>query len=93
MQHILVRPMGVGVQLTCAYCGASIICGAEWQKQKFVAHHAHCTGAQPGYYGFGDAVAAMAQPVARAVGFDPNCSACKQRRGWLNRLFPRLWPR
>lgn len=85
--------MGVGVQLTCLMCGGSAIVTADWQAQRFQRHHAFCTGATPGYYGAGDAVAAVAQPMARALGRDPDCVPCKQRQGWLNRVLPRVWRR
>lgn len=91
MRHILAQPMGVGVQYTCTRCRGSVIATAPWQAQRFVQHHSVCMGAAPGYYGMGDAVAAVAQPVARAVGLDPECAPCKQRQSWLNRLMPRLW--
>ena len=43
--------------------------------------------------GVGDVVAAVAQPVARAIdgafGTDlANCSGCKDRRAWLNKKMP-----
>ena len=43
--------------------------------------------------GMGDIVAAVAQPVARAIdgafGTDlANCSGCKDRREWLNKKLP-----
>lgn len=93
MPDIAIRRMGVGVQLTCTICGASAIVTADWQARRFQQHHAYCTGATLGYYGAGDAVAALARPIARAIGADPDCAPCRQRRGWLNRLVPALWRR
>lgn len=50
---------------------------------------------KPGGRGLGDAVAAMAQPIARvldgALGTNiQNCGGCKARREALNRLVPEL---
>lgn len=52
---------------------------------------------EPRAVGLGDAVAAVAQPVARildgALGTDlVNCGGCKSRRAALNRLVPNLRP-
>jgi hypothetical protein len=38
------------------------------------------------YFGLGDAVAAIAKPVARALGRDPNCVPCQQRQQRMNRI-------
>lgn len=97
MSHIAGRQLGTGLQLTCQGCGASVIVGAPWQSQQFQAVHAGCAPrlapVDPGYYGMGDAVAAVARPIARVVGVDPNCAPCQQRQRELNRWFPRLWRR
>ena len=52
-------------------------------------------GVEPNSFGLGDAVAAVAQPIARA--FDAafgthleGCAGCAERRDALNRLLPRL---
>lgn len=42
-------------------------------------------------FGLGDAVAAVAQPIARALGLPEDCEPCKRRRAKLNRI--RLWGR
>jgi hypothetical protein len=54
-----------------------------------------CHGPTPAARGLGDAVAAVAQPIARAIdralGTNlQNCGVCKQRQEALNKLVPRL---
>jgi hypothetical protein len=38
------------------------------------------------FVGMGDVVAAVAKPIARALGRDPNCLPCQQRQARLNRI-------
>jgi hypothetical protein len=40
------------------------------------------------YKGLGDVVEALAKPIARVLGRDPNCPGCAKRKGLLNRTFP-----
>ncbi len=37
------------------------------------------------FVGVGDVVAAVAKPIARALGRDPNCLPCQQRQQRLNK--------
>lgn len=46
--------------------------------------------AEAGYFGAGDLVAAVAKPVARAVGMDERDCGCAGRQAALNQAFPRL---
>jgi hypothetical protein len=97
VQHITAQQFGSGVQITCHGCGASVLVGAPWQAEQFQAMHAQCAQAfapvDPNYYGAGDAVAAVAQPIARAIGRDPDCLPCAKRKRALNRWLPRLFRR
>jgi hypothetical protein len=56
---------------------------------QFAADHA----AKHGYYGAGDAVAALARPLANAIGLGGRDCGCAERQTALNRAFPSLWPR
>lgn len=52
---------------------------------------------RPHTVGLGDLVAAVAQPIARAIdavaGTDlQHCQSCAQRKGWLNAKVPTLTP-
>lgn len=65
----------------CAACPAT---PPRWGK------YGRCT-----QFGLGDAVATIAQPIARVLDRHlgtriENCSGCKQRRAALNRLMPNL---
>lgn len=40
------------------------------------------------FLGVGDVVAAVAKPIARIVGVDPECKPCKDRQARLNARFP-----
>jgi hypothetical protein len=70
------------------------VCGARGQvPHRNVAawvqsHRAH--QAPKGSLRLGDAFAAVAKPVARAVGIDPNCTPCEARRRAMNDL-KRFW--
>lgn len=43
---------------------------------------------EPGWRGLGDMVAAVAKPIARALGLSPNCGGCKRRQEKLNEFWP-----
>lgn len=52
-------------------------------------------GQEPAPFGLGDAVASVAQPIAKAIdaiaGTDiQNCGGCAKRKAYLNSLMPRL---
>lgn len=84
---VVFRPVPGGFHIACERCqvgGVFAPAGAN----TFAAQHARC-----GSVGAGDAVAAVAKPVARALGLDPDCSPCAQRQAALNRMFPHLWRR
>ena len=97
MDHIGRRRLGHGVQLQCLQCGRSVIVLTRQQQSQFEAMHRVCATAMrpvnPRYHGLGDAVARVAQPIAHAIGVDPNCLPCQRRRRKLNGLLPRLWRR
>lgn len=77
-------PQGLLASMYCEVCRASDR-GHMRLVQAFAgAHRVH--QAPRGSLRLGDAVAAIAKPVARAVGIDPNCSPCEARRRALNAL-------
>lgn len=58
--------------------------------QIFETQHAAHQSTASGFGGLGDAVAAVAKPVARAFGKQP-CAPCEARRRKLNELAPRFY--
>lgn len=70
------------MEIHCEWCRV----GGPMSKAQaiaFVREHAHS--------GAGDAVAAVAKPIARMLGLKENCTPCEQRRRALNAALP--WPR
>ena len=81
---VLVQPTPTSFRVTCEVCGST----GEFNYPKTVvavarAHRAH--QAPQGSFRLGDAVAAVAKPIARAVGME-SCTPCEARRRMLNRI-------
>lgn len=70
-------------ECVCTGCGAEAVT-SDGAHQSFLEGHAGCGGAT----GLGDVVAAVAKPVARAVGLPADCVPCARRRAKLNRAVP-----
>ena len=69
----------------CQVCRAQIDGLGQAQIAQFAqTHRVH--QAPAGSMRLGDAVAAIAKPIAKAVGMDPNCTPCEARRRMLNQL-------
>lgn len=83
---VLVGARGIGsFDLYCEVCGASALQRVRVAAGAFAqAHQTH--QAPQGSLRLGDAFAAVAKPVARAVGLDPNCTPCEARRRTLNNV-------
>lgn len=77
-------------QVKCEVCGASGLGTAE-QVAQFAQMHANHQG-NAGSLRLGDAVAAVAKPIAKAFGRKP-CTPCEARRRALNNAFPNPWRR
>jgi hypothetical protein len=69
-------------EVMCTVCGArGLAVGSEPARGFAMAHRAHTAG--PRAVGLGDAVAAVAKPIARFFGQKP-CTPCEARRHALN---------
>lgn len=69
-------------EVMCTVCGArGHVAGGELTYAFARAHQAHTAG--PRSIGLGDAVAAVAKPIARFFGQKP-CTPCEARRHALN---------
>jgi hypothetical protein len=81
---VLVDARGNGVfDLYCEICGdGRLQRGAAVASTFAEAHRVH--RAPQGSLRLGDAFAAVAKPVARAFGADPNCAPCEARRRAMN---------
>lgn len=72
-----------GFQLHCGACGQSAVTYSDGGVHDFARDHSvHRSGRG---FGLGDAVAAVAKPVARAMGREP-CTPCERRRHMLNQF-------
>jgi len=80
---VLVGLVPGGFEVYCEVCSSG---GLQVSKQGIAdfasAHSAH--QAPRGSLRLGDAVAAVAKPVARAMGLDQSCTPCEARRRMLN---------
>lgn len=85
------RAVGAHYDVGCTVCGQGARLPPDAARAFLDAHGRHV--AAPGYRGLGDAVAAIAKPLARALGLAEQCTPCEARRVHLNRLAPRLWRR
>jgi len=74
---------GEGVVFRCQVCDAALRPHSQAEADAFVATHAEHRA--PGG-GLGDLVAAFAKPVARLLGYEPECTPCERRRRELNRM-------
>jgi hypothetical protein len=85
IQWVLVGAKGGGAfDLYCEVCGGGGTNQSAGAATAFAqAHRVH--QAPQGSLRLGDAFAAIAKPVARAVGIDPNCTPCEARRRAMNR--------
>ena len=82
---VWVGRQGQGLGVRCEVCGAATDgLGTQGVAQFAEAHRVH--QAPRGSLRLGDAVAAVAKPLARAVGADPNCTPCEARRRMLNQI-------
>lgn len=78
-----------GYDVRCEVCGATAFdLGTEDVAAFAQGHRVH--QAPQGSMRLGDAVAAVAKPVARAFGMDPNCTPCEARRRAMNSV-RRFW--
>jgi hypothetical protein len=78
---VAVAAVGPGTYLAeCEVCGASASGDPGVVAAFGQAHQAHTAN---GYMGLGDAIAAVAKPIARAFGQEP-CTPCEARRRALN---------
>jgi hypothetical protein len=86
---VLVAQSVGGYDVHCEACGAGGHVPPT-HLQEFVSTHSNHQSSQG--TGLGDAIAAVAKPIARAFGQKP-CSPCEARRRALNAAVPRVWPR
>lgn len=89
---VLVEPSHAGYNVRCEVCGVGGIATPE-QVPPFV--QAHAQHRSPQGFGLGDAIAAIAKPIARAFGQKEPCTPCEARRRALNAAVPRVprpWP-
>jgi hypothetical protein len=77
------HPQG-GLGVLCDVCGEEGYLSTAGEVSQFAAHHVRHQ-APAGSLRLGDAVAAVAGPVARAFGKAP-CTPCEARRRSLNRF-------
>jgi hypothetical protein len=71
-------------QALCEVCGEHVQ-GPRAEVVRFAGtHQAHTAG--PEHLGLGDALAAVAKPVARRLGLEPACTPCEARRRAANAL-------
>jgi hypothetical protein len=73
-----------GYAFNCDVCGDRNVGNLPALQSFAAAHRVH--QAPRGSMRLGDAFAAVAKPVARAVGIDPNCTPCEARRRAMNAL-------
>jgi hypothetical protein len=68
----------------CDVCREQAIVDADQIPEFASLHRVH--QAPRGSFRLGDAVAAVAKPIARAFGMDSTCTPCEARRRMLNKL-------
>lgn len=87
---VLVHPSPHGgFFMTCEVCGEEGHGMDHREAHAFAYQHREHTAGE-GYVGAGDAFAAVAKPIARAMGKEP-CTPCEARRRAMNQI--RLpWP-
>jgi hypothetical protein len=73
---------GMPYRLMCEVCGMQGYGGLTQAQQFTAAHRVHA--APQGSFRLGDAFAAVAKPVARAFGLEPDCTPCEARRRRMN---------
>jgi hypothetical protein len=87
---IIVNDAGpYGPEIGCQLCGA-IESGPYVNAQIFAAGHEHHERFEAAGRGLGDVVGAIARPIARLLGIDPDCAPCEARRRALNQATPRF---
>ena len=87
---VLVQQNGVALGAYCEVCHQQTA-GSPQQIAQFAQAHANHQGNQ-GHLRLGDAVAAIAKPIAQAFGRQP-CTPCEARRRALNTAVPNPWRR
>lgn len=88
IQWVLVDPRQNGIDAYCEVCGVGGLQRSSHDVASFAqAHRTH--QAPKGSLRLGDAFAAVAKPIARAMGQKP-CSPCEARRRAMNDL-KRFW--
>jgi len=81
---VLVGPWQGQLRATCEVCGQGGTGDANGVSSFAHQHRVH--DAPQGSMRLGDAVAAIAKPIARAIGLDEGCTPCEARRRYLNSL-------
>jgi len=84
-----VSPGAHGWHVRCGACGALVSTLEPSDVDSFASIHA-THQASEGYLGLGDAVAAVAKPIARMFGRAP-CTPCEARRRSMNQMVRRPW--
>jgi hypothetical protein len=87
---VLVKPQGPDLLVGCAVCGEKVAMAPE-DVDAFAAEHVEHE-APEGSLRLGDAMAAVAKPIARLLGRKPACSPCEARRRAMNAIvMRRFW--
>lgn len=79
--------------MRCEACGAATTAASPQQADAFSHAHAQHRSASATHLGLGDAVAKVAQPIARVLGRPTSCTPCEARKAGLNRMVPNFWRR
>jgi len=88
VQWIIFQPMAGGwYELRCEACGGQATLHGS-RADAFTRAHAQHQSASPTHRGLGDAVAAVAKPLARLMGRPESCLPCEQKRHALNAAVP-----
>jgi hypothetical protein len=82
------RPVQGGFEVYDTRAGDGVFVTNEMHLHQFAAERASAGGMG----GLGDAVAAVAEPIARAFGKAP-CTPCARRKAMLNGMAPNLYRR
>lgn len=80
------RTLG-GFELHCALCRTGAILTQD-QAAQFINQHSAHRSSSPTHHGAGDALAAVAKPLARLFGRKAGCLPCERRRAQMNQAMP-----